>query len=193
MHRWLLSGLTCAAAVLLYAPYTYVHAQELPVRPGLIAAQLDSNKAVYHVGEPIMLRLTLINRTSQKIDFAHGAPYYMSDLEVVDTEGKVVSATIGRGPCWCQGTISSVRLDRGRPVVVEYNDPRITEREGLGYAVGALRAWADIKDWGYVLQQPGTYTIVASLSKVAAIIPGGPEFSTSPSDKSNAVHLTIIR
>ena len=96
MHRWLLSGLTCAAAVLLYAPYTYVHAQELPVRPGLIAAQLDSNKAVYHVGEPIMLRLTLINRTSQKIDFAHGAPYYMSDLEVVDTEGKVVSATIGR-------------------------------------------------------------------------------------------------
>src|SRR5580704_1048742 len=45
MHRWLLSGLTCAAAVLLSAPYTYVHAQELPVRPGLIAAQLDSNKA----------------------------------------------------------------------------------------------------------------------------------------------------
>jgi hypothetical protein len=191
MFRWALFSLSCAAAVLLHA--SYVDAQQVTVRAGVIAAQLDSNKVIYHVGEPIMLRLTLMNKTSQRINFVHGAPYYMSDLEVFDTKGKAVSATIGRGPCWCQGTISSVRLEPGKPVVVEYNDPGITERQGAGYVVGALRAWADVKYWGYVLQQPGSYTIVASLTNVTAIIPKGPAFSTSPSDKSNAVHITIVK
>jgi hypothetical protein len=45
----------------------------------------------------------------------------------------------------------------------------------------------------YVLQQPGSYTLVASLRGVAAISPGGPEFMASPSDRSNSVHITIVK
>ena len=175
MSRWVLSGLFCAAAVLLCTVHSNVQAQEPSVRPGLIAAQLDSNKSIYHVGEPIMLRLTLINKTGMEIDFVKAAPYYISNLEVFDAEGKALSASVGRGPCVCQGSVSTIPLLRGKPVVVEYNDPRITEREGLRYSVGALRVWADIKDWGYVLEQPGNYTLVASLGSVEAISPGATE------------------
>jgi hypothetical protein len=191
MTRRVLIGLTCTAALVLHLSPT-VRAQELPVRPGLITAHLDSYKSVYHVGEPILLALWLINRTSQQIDVGHNAPYYMSDLEVFDAAGKAVSPSVGRGPCWCQGMILAIPLHSAHPVLVQYNDPRITEREGLGYAVGALRTWADIKYWGYVLQQPGSYSLSASLRGLTAITPGGTAFTASPSDKSNTVRVTII-
>ena len=155
----------------------------LPVRSGVITAQLESDKSVYHVGEPVMLRLTLINRTDQKVFYGVAAPYELSALEVFTAEGKVLSRSVGPGPCSdCEGRTVTAPLDPGKPVVVVY------DRTGTG----AFREVAAVKDWGYVLRYPGTYTIIAHLN-VAAIGVSGPEFITSPTDKSNAVQITIVK
>lgn len=128
--------------------------------------------------QPIKLRLTLINRTGQTVFFVHAAPYGLSHLEV-----------ISEAPPSGVAMIRSIPLYAGRPIVVKYY-PR--ERQGRGYVYGPLTEWADINDWGYVLEHPGSYTLIASLN-VAAVGNRGPFFTTSPADKSNAVHITIIK
>jgi hypothetical protein len=165
-----------------------VHAQRFPVRSGVITARLESNKSVYQVGEPIELRLTLINRTGQTVFFVHAAPYGLSHLEVFSAKGKAPSGG-RRAPSSGAAMVRSIPLYSGRPIVVKYY-PR--ERQGRGYVYGPLTEWADISDWGYVLEHPGNYTLIASLS-VAAVGTRGSFFTTSPADKSNAVHITIIK
>jgi hypothetical protein len=179
----------CAAVALLPFLESSVHAQRFPVRSGVITARLESNKSVYQVGEPIKLRLTLINRMGQTVFFVQAAPYGLSHLEVFSAKGKAAPSGERRTPSSGVAMVRSIPLYTGRPVVVKYY-PR--ERQGRGYVYGSITEWADINEWGYVLEHPGNYTLIASLN-VAAVGNRGPFFTTSPTDKSNAVHITIIK
>jgi hypothetical protein len=180
-HRLLRTA--CAVDVLLLLTLSSpAYAHTAPVHSGIITARLEADKSVYRVGEPIMLRLTLINRTGQKIFYVVAAPYEISTLEVTNAGGEVLSRSVGLGPCVCQGRTQTVALGPGKPVVVAY------DRNGGG----AFREVADIKDWGYVLRYLGKYTVIAHLS-VNAIGVSEQEFTTSPSDESNAVHITILK
>lgn len=171
-----------AAAPPLSAPARDVSVPDISVRTGIITARLESDRSVYHVGEPIKLRLTLINGAAQKIFIGPLAPYELSNLQVFNAEGQALSPSVGGGPCICQGRPYTVALNPGEPLIVSYDR----------YGNGAYRDWADLKDWGYVLRQPGSYALIASLQLVAFGIKM-PEFRTSPTDKSNTVHITIIK
>lgn len=60
----------------------------------------------------------------------------------------------------------------------------------------AMTEWGDIKLWGYSLTRPGDYTIYAIPTIEAFERIGGrtgPWFLTSPSDRSNAVHVRITQ
>jgi hypothetical protein len=156
----------------------------LPVRAGVIIARIETNKSVYQLGEPILLRLTLINTTGQPIFSGVGAPYWMSDLKVSNAGGKPVFPGGGRGRNIgaMGGRIYSIALMPGKPVLVGYNDPD---------SDGTRVEWADIREWGYDLREPGNYTIRA-VAAITAIGTSGPEFKTSGA-ASNTVHFTIVR
>ena len=159
-----------------------VYAPQLPVRSGVIMARIETDKSSYRVGEPIKIRLTLENVTQQQIYYIAAAPYEISDLHVSEN-GQRLLVSGGRGPCICEGSVSSIPLPPGKPIIVEYNDRRSN---------GALRQWAYIQDWGYNLTQPGYYSLAVSPA-VNAIGATGPEFRTSSAGKSNVLHITITK
>ena len=159
----------------------------LPARCCIIETRLESNKAVYHVGEPIMLRVTLINRSEQRIYFLPVAPYSMK-LGVADGSGKQLVSSGARGPYLAEGRPLTIPLDPGKAAATGYNDPRIHE----AHVVAPWREWEDVKDWGYDLTQAGAYTIDIRSGTIAAIEDGAAEFRT-PVGQSNTVHITIIK
>lgn len=159
-----------------------VNAPKLPVRSGAITARIESDKTAYRLGEPIRLRLWLMNTTGSEIDYIAAAPYEISDLHVLK-DGHQLSPSEGRGPCFCQGRVYAIPLQPGKSVLVEYNDKRNS---------GALSEWAYIRDWGYELSDPGYYSLSVSPT-VNAIGMTGPEFRTSAAGRSNVLHITITK
>jgi|SRR5579862_1825390 len=173
-------------AVLLCAAVLTAQAPNLPVRSGIIFARIETNKSTYHLGEAIKLRLTLINKSGQHIFIWPSAPYAMSNLKVFDAKGKPLPSTGSEGeicPAGCGGHPYTIKLDPGKSMVIQFDD-RHNHWE--------LRQWADIKRWGYTIKQLGSYTLIAS-PDVAAYVAGGPEFTTSPADTSNEVHIRMIQ
>jgi len=120
----------------------------LPARSGIIMARIESNKTAYHIGEPILLRVTLINRTAQQVFFVPIAPYYLH-LRVLSAVGKPLGSSGVRGPCMCEGRTMTIALDPGKAAATGYNDPRIHEP----HVIGPWREWADIKDWATILHK----------------------------------------
>ena len=172
-----------AAAVFVLSAFALTAQTSLPVRSGIITARIEADKSAYRLGEPIQLRLSLTNITRRTIYVVDDEPpYWNSDLQVFDADGKRLSPTRGRGRCICEGRTSTVPLNPGKSVVYEYNDP---------YSRGALREWADLSRWGYELPKPGGYTLRA-VARVRAIQTGGAEFETS-SAVSSLVHIAIAR
>ena len=159
----------------------------LPVSSGIIMARIESNKTVYHIGEPIMLRVTLINISDQRIFFFPAAPYSM-DLDVIDGSGRPRVSSGRRGPWNGELRLNTIPLDPGQSAVTGYNDPRIHE----AHVIAPWREWEDLRDWGYDLTQVGNYTIGIRSGTIGALAAGGPEFQT-PIGKSNTLHITIIR
>ena len=157
----------------------------LPIRCCIIETKLESNKAEYRVGEPILLRVTFINRTAQWVDFIPIAPYYLS-LRVLDPSNNLLSSSGVRGPFNAQARISTMKLDPGEAAVTGFNDTRISEP----HVVGPWREWTDIRDWGYDPTRAGIYAISITSGKVGAIEADEHEFVT-PVSESNTLRITI--
>jgi hypothetical protein len=157
----------------------------LPVRCCIIETKLESNKAEYHVGEPILLRVTFINRTTQWVNVIPIAPYYLS-LSVLDPSNKPLSSSGVRGPFNAGFRIYTIRLDPRKAVATGFNDTRINEP----HVVGPWREWTDIRDWGYDLTRPGVYAISITSGKIGAIEADEHEFVTSVGE-SNTLRITI--
>ena len=147
-----------------------------------VIARIESNKLVYQVGEPIKLRLTLINKSSEELFVPGDAPYGLVNLAVFDFRGRPLPPTGWRGIiCGCGGVPSGTTLDPGKPLVAWFDDPE---------SHWTLREWADIRLWGYNIKQPGTYTLVATPNIRA--VGSGEEFNNAPAQVSNKVSITIM-
>jgi hypothetical protein len=175
----------CAAAALPgSALATTIYAPPLPVRSGVIAARIESDREVYNAGEPIKLRLTLSNRTGSTIFYVNAASYELSDLHIISGKGDRVSPTGARGPCICEGRTIATPLAPGKSVIVQSYVRRSGNWE--------FREWADIRNWGYNLTTPGTYSISVT-AHVNAVGTTGSEFSTSSGGSANILHITILK
>ena len=184
--RTIRSVLYGVPVALLSASALTAQAPSLPVRAGIILARIEANESIYHLGEAIKLRLSLINRSRRDIFVWPSAPYAMSNLEVFDAKGKPLPSSGSVGeicPAGCGGHPYTIKLDPSKPVVIQFDDR---------YSHWALREWADLRRWGYNIKQAGDYTLIAS-PDVAAFAANGPEFMTSRADKSNEVHIRIIQ
>ncbi|MFZ1016726.1 MAG: hypothetical protein WAN39_02520 [Candidatus Cybelea sp.] len=159
-----------------------VKQQSFPVRSNVISVQLESDKPVYRVGEPIRLRLRLTNLTSQEIYAPSISPYDVGRIAILDAGGVPVPLSTEHFIQFgYEGDARTTRLDPGKPVVMYYNDPTRS---------GEIRDWADIRQWEYSLTQPGNYTITASV-KLGAFGEHEPQFVTTAG--SNEVRITILK
>lgn len=153
-----------------------------PVKARIISVRIAADRSIYGVGESIKIRTTLINRSTHELNVDRAPPYALVKLEIFDAERTVAPSA---SP-FCDGCINSaigLALPPGKPVVVGFFD---------SYNHWAPAEWADIRHWGYDIKRPGSYTILA-LSYMYAIGAGVAQFQTSPTDKSNEVHITMTR
>jgi hypothetical protein len=171
-------------------PFAASTGGDLAVRPGIFVIRLEAEKAEYKVGDRINLRITLLNRSRQHFAILRRPPYAITRLDVLDKAQQPVSqrADIG-GPPFSISTRDVTEFSPGQAITQVYRDPERSIKP---------QEWVDIKSWGYDLSEPGDYTITAipvftafERAEDGHII--GPFFTPSPADRSNAVHVKIVK
>lgn len=188
IRRLLLSAIALSLSL---CPFMHSAAAGLPVHAGIFVVRLESDKAVYQLGEPIRLRVTVRNNTSRRYAVMWMQVWGLCDLTILNSEGQSLSSTGNRGG-FVSGGADVVVFPPGEAIVADFLDFLDPQRRN------ALSEWANLKYWGYDLNRPGEYTITALPTLGAWEVrgnqgSGAPEFITSAaSDKSNAVHITVV-
>ncbi len=156
-------------------------------KSGIILVRIETNATEYKVGEPIWLRVALINKSSHEL-YLNGqpAPFQITNLSIVDARGHRLPS--GPKPSkdsmiGSSGVTFRQPLPPGKPVYLWYDDP---------YSHWALREWAEVRHWGYNIGRAGEYTLVASPTLYVGNA-DGTIFRAFPADKSNKVRVTVIR
>ncbi len=78
-------------------PFMDSAAAGLPVHAGIFVVRLESDKAVYRLGEPIRLRVTVRNNTPRRYAVMWMQVWGLCDLTVLNSEGQSLSSTGNRG------------------------------------------------------------------------------------------------
>jgi hypothetical protein len=108
-----------------------------------IVARIASDRLVYHVGDPIRLRLTLTNKSTDQLYIGNSPPpFALVDLQVLDFGGRPLPH--GGAP-WIRcmngrSQMLSWNLSPGKPVVIGFYDPDNHWQH---------TDWANVKCWGY--------------------------------------------
>jgi hypothetical protein len=158
------------------------------MRSGIFELRLEPERAVYRIGDPIRLRVTLFNRTQQDYFAFSYPPYDLSKLRILSDDGHLLAQRSIPGFAMARSTSmpSLLEFPAGK-ALDEYPDPRDSWKP---------KEW--FRCWGYDLDHPGDYTITA-IPTVGAFqrLPNGKsegqEFVTSPLDISNSVRLKVIK
>jgi hypothetical protein len=141
--------------------------------PGhFFAVQLETNKQMYTLGEPVKIRVSITNVTSEPYNILYWPLVGMFPLLIQDSSGAQIAPTV---PGVLEGPINSSEVYQLAP------RGTVTTR------------WIEIRNYGYALTQPGAYTVTTSLCGVGAkLTSGGTEsFGLGGKDKSNAVQIQI--
>ncbi len=161
---------------------TLVHHASPALSNSAVVARIVSNKAVYRLGDPIKLRLTLTNKSGERLYISGSPPpFWLLTLTIFDASGRPLQHG-GRRTADARASMLSWNLAPGKPVVIDFSDPENHWRR---------TDWADVKYWGYSIKTPGTYTLVAT-PEIQAFGPGD-EFNDAPARESNKVRIAIIR
>jgi hypothetical protein len=183
--RYIFCSVLCPAIALVLAFPFAAASQALPVRTGAIGVRLETNQLVYGNAGEVMLRVTLLNRTAQLLDISYAPPYGLCKLVVLDDHGHALQSSGTYG--YAVYGIGAWLFSPGEAKVVEFQAP---ER-------GApVVQWAALKYWGYRLSRPGSYTIYAIPTIEARERINkreGPEFMSSPADRSNPVFIRVVK
>jgi hypothetical protein len=182
--------LLCVGIVVLLSPLlqraSAGQAPASPVRAGIISIRLESNKAVYRVGEAIKLRVTLINHTANKYLIPLVSGWNLCSLSVRNGHGQPTRTTLRNRPGVTGDDRMYVLPPNGSLALIFWPQ-----------ASGSPQNWTDIKYWLYDLDKPGDYVIVGhpNLWWVSESIGDhlGNRFTVSPQEKSNTLHIRIVK
>jgi TonB family protein len=150
-----------------------------------VVARIASDRLVYHLGDPIRLRLTLINKSTDQLYIGNSPPpFALVDLQVLDFGGRPLPH--GGAP-WIRcmsghSQMVSWNLSPGKPVVIGFHDPENHWQR---------TDWANIKCWGYRVNEPGSYRLIAT-TKIEAFGPGD-VFNDAPAQASNELRIRVTR
>lgn len=151
-HFWPLRAIAFTLVVAVVSPLalerTWLHAQESPRGSQAkrfarsVHVLIETSQSAYRIGEPIGVRVSLVNTSDQRIAFFSSGTQYDVDLIVAGSDGQRVKATGHKVPPAASSGAPAVLL-AGQTVPWGW-------REG---------DWMYLSEWGYELREPGTYTI----------------------------------
>lgn len=169
--------------VLVAQSFPIASAQSLPIRSGAFTIHLESKQAVYGLGEPIEVRVTVHNNTADHYAINAVPPWGLCKIVILNDRNEPVPSN-GQYP-YRWSMIDIPEYPPGKTVIITFVDPNNTR---------SFPEWASIKYWGYDIKRPGSYTLIA-LPEIRAFPRTGPDagryFITSEADKSNTVHIQI--
>lgn len=172
------------AMVLAIAPMRFSAALADPIAQGSFNIQLAADKTVYGVGEVIKLSLTITNNTSQSYSFLSRPPSALTDLRILDQDGRTLPQPPAIDKAAFFGGLANYKLRPGASVSPKY----------FYQAQPPGTVWEEIGGWGYRLTKPGTYTIFA-ISKIGFYrsTSAGTSGVTTDDFKSNTVQIEITQ
>lgn len=144
------------ATVLAIAPMRFSAALADPIAQGSFNIQLAADKAVYGVGDVIKLSLTITNNTSQTYSFFSRPPSALTDLRILDQDGRTLSQPPSIDRAAFFGGLANYKLRPGASVSPKYFYQAQPPRNGLGrdrwVGLPPDEAWhihdlCDFKDW----------------------------------------------
>jgi TonB family protein len=184
--RIFLQSLACVALLLpLSAQSAAADHGNLIRSNSAIVARIASDRLVYHLGDPIRVRLTLTNKSTDQLYIGHSPPpFALVDLQLLDLSGRPLPHG-GTPSIRCMNgrlQMLSWNLSPGKPVVIGFYDPENHWQH---------TDWADVKCWGYRVNEPGSYRLIAT-PQIEAFGPGD-EFNDAPAQESNEIRIRVTR
>jgi len=163
-----------------------VRAAQYQLAPGVLTIHLEPDRQIYQVSEPIRVRISIRNSTSEDYVIASLPPWALCDLTILNDKNEPL---LNKGILFgYRMRMAAIRYPAGSTQFVGFAYPRTTS--------GLLSYWAPISYWGYHLERPGTYTITA-VPNFTTFAAGGPEmnrrFALSTRETSNAVRIQIVK
>ena len=126
-------------------------AQENAQRGGIFSVHLESDQSVYRVGDPIRVKVTIHNNTADRYAVHSVPPWIACELIISGSGGRIGPSSYALGG-YPGSMLDFWDFTGGRSLVIGYDFPT---------AAAANSPWADIKDWGYSLSEPGIIPLVA--------------------------------
>ena len=168
-HGALIVTLACAAILLP----RHAAADSPPAAGGRSTADISlviqSEKSSYHAGDPVVIRVGLTNTSATPITVDEETPWSGSVLLITDENGAPI-ATATHKDSATPAPAQAISIDPKQTVWLSWN---------------AKDYWS-LDHWGYVLDKPGTYTIIGLPSVV------GPNLTVDGSTlRSNTVTIKI--
>lgn len=143
-HTRLLSRtMACVAGCLMFV--SRVNGQDPAARgKNDLHLRIEVNQSSFHAGQPILLRLTLLNASGHPTTHESGSHTGLARIRVYDSNGKEIPMT---------GRPLGGRVG-GAPHTLKASGELPVSKSGF-----PERVWLDLRDWGYELWTPGSYTL----------------------------------
>jgi hypothetical protein len=108
-----------------------------------VKLKIEATQSVYHAGDSIALRLTLHNLSGRQIIYTATTATGLAQLRVLDSEDRPIKRNVS-----------------GRASFTKGDDATLAPQEQKVLEGIDGKEWISLRDWGYDLRVPGTYTIV---------------------------------
>ena len=166
--RAFLASAVCCAAL---APH--VAAADAAAAGGRSTADvslvIQAQRASYHVGDPVVIRVGLTNTSATPITLDEETPWGGSVLLITDGSGAPI-ATASHKDSAAPAEVHTITIDPKQTVWLSWNS----------------KDYWPLDHWGYALDKPGTYTIIGLPSVV------GPNLTVDGSTlRSNTLTIKI--
>ena len=153
----------------------------VPVRAGIFEVRLEAEKQIYHLNEPVRVRVYLVNDSDETFTVSGIPPWYLTNLAVTDQQGDVLHPF---------GKTSA----HNKPVGLRM-EPHSAKALGWYDKDEKPLEWIDIANWGYAALPAGKYTIAAIPTVFAYEVRGDTILGrmVTPNDvRSNVLHIAVV-
>jgi hypothetical protein len=163
-----------------------VDAAQNRLPPGVLSIHLESNEPVYQVKEPVQVRISIHNNSSQDYAIAYLPPWALFSLTIVNEKNKPLQS--GGIKVGYSIRMTAIRYPAGSTQFIGFGFPKTTP--------ALVNYWVPVSYWGYDLGVPGTYTIIAVPKFTAFTTAGAGTYhavTASAEERSNPVRIEIVR